>query len=321
MRASRLKVGTRGSALALAQARLVVERLKAAHPRLDFELVPIRTSGDRITSAAALRRGGKGLFVKEIEKALLARKVALAVHSMKDVPTELPAGLVIGAVLERGDPSDVFVGRTATPLGKLPPGSAVGTSSLRRQAILKSLYPHLRFVELKGNLDTRLEKLRRARSPLAGIVVAAAGLRRLYPQDGVTAQVLPREVVVPAAGQGALGVEVREGDEELRELLRAIHHEATAACVEAERELLRRLEGGCQVPLGAYAEPSDDGLLTLHACLAAPDGSRVLRASQTGTLEDPASVAEALETRLVSMGAREILAALRSGGRAPSARS
>ena len=319
MRGTRLKVGTRGSPLALAQTRLVVERLKAAHPRLDFDLVPIRTSGDRITSAAALRRGGTGLFVKEIEKALLARKVALAVHSMKDLPTELPEGLILGAVLERADPSDVFIGRTPVPLEKLPAGSAVGTSSLRRQAILKSLYPHLRFVEMKGNLDTRLEKLRRAQSSLAGIVVAAAGLRRLYPQDGIAAQVLPRDVVVPAAGQGALGVEVRAVDGELREILRAVHHEITAACVEAERELLRRLEGGCQVPLGAYAEPSDDGLLTLHACLAAPDGSRVLRASQTGTLEDPRSVAEALETRLVSMGAREILAALRprGGARAP----
>jgi hydroxymethylbilane synthase len=311
VRGSTVKVGTRGSPLALAQTQLVIKRLKEAHPKLNFVAVPIKTAGDRITSAAELRRAGKGLFVKEIERALLARKISMAVHSMKDMPSELPEGLAFGAILERGDPSDVFIGRNATPIEKLPPGSQVGTSSLRRVAILKSIFRHLVFVEMKGNLDTRLEKLRSPRSTLAGIVVAAAGVHRLYPNNGIVSQTLPRDRVVPAAGQGALAVEIRAADEEMREILQSLHHPVTAACVEAEREILRRLEGGCQVPLGVYAEPSDDGLFKLTACLASLDGARVIRESQTGTLEDPKSVAEALETVLVSRGAREILETLR----------
>jgi hydroxymethylbilane synthase len=239
---------------------------------------------------------------------------------MKDLPSELPVGLALGAVLEREDPSDVFIGRGGIPIEKLSAGAQVGTSSLRRQAILRSLFPRLRFVELRGNLDTRLEKLRHPRSPLAGIVVAGAGVRRLLGGNGVPAQVLPRETVVPAAGQGALAIEIREKDEAVRELIAPLHHVPTAACVEAERELLRRLEGGCQVPLGACAEASDDGLIRLTACLATLDGRRVIRESQTGTVEDPRSVAEALETILEARGAREILAALRPRASARSRR-
>ena len=311
MRGSTVKVGTRGSALALAQTRQVLKRLQEFHPKINFVVVPIKTAGDRITSAEELRRAGKGLFVKEIERALLSRKISIAVHSMKDLPSELPDGLVIGAVPERADASDVFIGRTAMPIEKLPPGSQIGTSSLRRQAILRSIFPHLRFVELKGNLDTRLEKLRAPRSPLSGIVVAAAGVRRLYPENGIPTQLLPRDQVVPAAGQGAIALEIRAADEEMRELLKPIHHDATAACVEAEREFQRRLEGGCQVPMGAHAEASDDGLIRLTACLASLDGRRLVRESQSGTVEDPKGVAEALETIVNSRGAQEILAEIR----------
>jgi hydroxymethylbilane synthase len=326
VKAGTIKVGTRGSALALAQANLVIRQLRQAHPKLDFVVVPIQTSGDRITSAAELRRAGKGLFVKEIERALLRRKIHMAVHSLKDLPSELPEGLAIGAVLERADASDVFIGRNAPAIEKLLPGAQVGTSSLRRQAILKSIFPHLKFVELRGNLDTRLEKLQAARNGLSGIVVAAAGVHRLYPDNGIPAQALPRERVVPAAGQGAIAIEIRGADENLRKVLQAVHHPATAACVEAERELQRRLEGGCQVPLGVHAEASDDGLLRLTACLARLDGSRLIRESQTGTIDDPRSIAEALETILVSRGARELLAefrpapARRGGASRPEAR-
>jgi len=320
VRGSTVKVGTRGSKLALAQTGIVLRRLQQIHPRLNFVAVPIRTAGDRITSAAELRNAGKGLFVKEIERALLARKIHMAVHSMKDLPSEIPPGLTIGAVLERGDPSDAFISRSGAPIEKLPPRSQVGTSSLRRRAILKAAFPQLTFVDLKGNLDTRLEKLRNPRSGMAGIVVAAAGIHRLYSQNGLPIQILPRAVVVPAAGQGALGIEVRETDDGIRKLLGPVHHEPTAACVEAERELLRRLEGGCRIPLGIYAEASDDGLIRLTACLANPDGSNLIRESQTGTLEDPRSVAEALETILNSRGAREILAPLRPRERRPGIR-
>src|SRR6185295_625485 len=230
---STVKVGTRGSALALAQTRQILARLQQFHPKLNFVIVPIKTAGDRITSAAALRKAGKGLFVKEIERALLARKISMAVHSMKDLPSELPEGLVLGAVPERADPSDVFIGRNATPIDKLPAGSQIATSSLRRQAILKSMFPHFTFVEMKGNLDTRLEKLRNPRSNLAGIIVAAAGVRRLYPENGIPSQSLPTDKVVPAAGQGALALEIRENDEDMQKILSVVHHPSTAVCVEA----------------------------------------------------------------------------------------
>jgi hydroxymethylbilane synthase len=311
VKGSTVKVGTRASPLALAQTEWVLKRLREIHPQFKFVAIPIKTSGDRISSAAELRKAGKGLFVKELERALLARKIGMAVHSMKDLPSELPAGLVLGAVLERADPSDVFIGRSIAAIEKLPKGAQIGTSSLRRQAILRSIFPHLKFVELKGNLDTRLEKLRGSRSSLAGIVVAAAGVRRLHGDNGVATQILPRDRVVPAAGQGAIGVEIRASDSQALRLLEPIHHPPTAACVEAERELLRRLEGGCQVPLGALAETAEEGLIRMTACLASLDGSKIIRESLTGTIEDPKGVAEALETILRTRGAREILDALR----------
>ena len=302
-----MKVGTRGSALALAQTNQIVARLRGLHPEVTFEIVVIKTRGDRIQTASQFRAAGKGLFVKEIEDALLRRTISLAVHSLKDMPSELPKGLVLGAVPARADASDVYIGRLNLGLDELPAGARIGTSSLRRQAILRSLYPRLRFVDLKGNLDTRLAKLRDRRGGLDGIIVAAAGLGRLHPEGGIAARPLPREKVVPAAGQGALALEVRENDAAMRALLAPVHDPATALCVTAERELQRRLEGGCQVPLGAYAELGDDGLLTLTACLATVDGRKVLLERQTGSAEDPAAIAAALETVLTSRGAREIL--------------
>jgi len=322
----KVKVGTRGSALALAQTNQIVTRLRELHPRVNFEVVPIKTKGDRITTASQFRAAGKGLFVKEIEDALLRRKVSLAIHSMKDLPSELPPGLVFGAIPARADASDVFIGRSDLPIEKLPPGARIGTSSLRRQAILRSLYPQLRFVDLKGNLDTRLAKLRDRKGGLDGIVVAAAGLGRLHPEGGIAARPLPRDRVVPAAGQGALALEIREADEAMRALLAPLHDPATALCIAAERELQRRLEGGCQVPLGAHAEIGEDGLLTLTACLATVDGRRVLLERQTGSVEDPGAIAAALETTLRSHGAREILdearpaVAKKVGRRAPARR-
>jgi hydroxymethylbilane synthase len=306
-----VKVGTRGSPLALAQTEQVVRRLRELHPSLRFVIVPLKTTGDRLQSASALRSAGKGLFVKEIERALLKRQISMAVHSMKDLPSELPEGLVIGAVPERADASDVFIGRNGEQIEALAAGSLIGTASLRRQAILASLYPRLRFADLKGNLDTRLEKLKGSRNGLAGIVVAMAGLRRLHGENGLPVQALPRSLVVPAAGQGALALEIRAADDAMRKVLAPLHHEATAVCVEAERELQRRLEGGCQVPLGAHAELGADGVLTLTACLATVDGRRLIRESQSGLADDPRSVAQALETVLVSRGAREILDTLR----------
>jgi hydroxymethylbilane synthase len=305
-----LRIGTRGSDLALVQARHVIAALQQAHPGLKAEIVVIRTTGDRIGDAEALRDAGKGVFVKEIERALLARRLDAAVHSLKDMPGELPEGLALGAILEREEAADAFVGRGMIPIEKLPPGSVIGTASLRRQALVQAAYPHVRLEDLRGNLDTRLEKLRHPKSHLAGIVVAAAGLRRLRGPTGVPHQLLPKDRVVPAAGQGALCVEIRANDARMKELLAPLHHERTAAEVAAERELLRRLEGGCRVPLGVHAEAGDDGLLRLTAALARPDGSDLVRGEATGMVESPEEAAEALETILRSRGAEEVLGSL-----------
>ena len=305
-----LKIGTRGSDLALAQTRWVISRLQASNPRVTAVPVVISTAGDRMRDTASLRAAGTGVFVKELEKALKARRIDAAVHSLKDMPTELPDGLEIAAILEREEPADAFVGRGTVPIEQLPRGSVVGTSSLRRQALLQAAYPHIRVQDLRGNLDTRLEKLRDPKSTLAGIVVAAAGLRRLRGPDGVHHQTLPKDRVVPAAGQGALAVEIRSKDVKTKALFAPLHDEKAAAETTAERELVRRLEGGCLAPLGAWAQASEDGLLRLMSAIARPDGSELIRADATGLVESPIEVAAALETILRSRGAEEILASL-----------
>lgn len=320
MKRTTLKVGTRGSALALAQTQHVVAALQAHHPGLKAVFVPIKTSGDRIDSAQALRKAGKGVFVKEIERALLARKIDCAVHSLKDVPADLPAGLELAAFLPREEAADAFVGRGPTPIEKLPANGLIGTASLRRQALMRAVYRHLEFEELRGNLDTRLEKLRAPRSRYAGIVVAAAGLRRLYGEKAPAHQLLPKTVIVPAPGQGTLVVEIRAAGNDLRGLLAAVDHAPTRAAALAERSLLRRLEGGCLVPLGAYAEVGDDGLLKMTAAIADLDGTKLVRESATGTADDPEGVAAALETLLRSKGAEDILARLQPGRRAKTER-
>ena len=295
----------------MAQAEIVAEGLSQAHPGRRFKIIPIKTTGDRITSITELRRAGKGVFVKEIERALLRRKIDIAVHSVKDLPSELPEDLCLGAILERGDPSDVFISNTGTSLEDLPPGSKVGTSSLRRQAFLKRLKPDLDLVEMKGNLDTRLEKLANPKSKLSGIIVAAAGLQRLHAGNGLHVQSLPHEHVLPAPGQGAIGIEMRARDEWVRKLIEPLNHVPTAACIEAEREILKRLEGGCQIPLGTHAVASDDDLIRVTVALSTLDGSKVISETQTGTVEDPRTVAEALEMILNGRGAREILESIR----------
>lgn len=305
-----LRIGTRGSELALAQTKLVIARLHELNPRVSAVPVVIATAGDRIQDAASLRKAGTGVFVKELEKALKARRIDAAVHSLKDMPTELPEGLEIAAILEREEAADAFVGKGTIPIEQLPRGSVVGTSSLRRQALLQAAYPHLRVEDLRGNLDSRLEKIRHPKSPWTGIVVAAAGLRRLRGANGVPHQILPKDRVVPAAGQGALAVEIRSKDERTKAIVAPLNDERTAAETAAERELVRRLEGGCQAPLGAWAQVGDDGLLRLMCALARPDGSELIRADATGLAESPLEVAAALETIMRSQGAEEILSSL-----------
>ncbi len=298
-----LRLGTRKSPLALWQAEYVRDRLAALHPGLRVELVTMTTEGDRLLDHSLAQVGGKGLFVKELEQALLAGRIDLAVHSMKDVTVTLPAGLHIAAVCERADPRDALVSPHCTDLAVLPPGARVGTSSLRRTCQLRARYPQLEVVPLRGNVNTRLKRLDEGR--FEAIVLATAGLERLGFADRIAARLDP-EVSLPAVGQGAIGVECRRDDVRTNALLAPLDHLPTRLCVSAERAFNAHLEGGCQVPIGAYAEWRD-GTLRLRGMVGEPDGSRVLRAELSG----PAAQAEALGRRLaetlLAEGARHIL--------------
>jgi hydroxymethylbilane synthase len=265
--------------------------------------VKIRTSGDTFVHGPLSRVGGKGLFIKEIEEALQDDQVDLAVHSMKDVPTEITAGLTIAAILERRDPSDALVSRHGKTLNALPTGARIGTSSLRRQAQLLHYRPDLRVVPLRGNLDTRLRKL--GTENLDAVVVAAAGMYRLGRQDEIT-EILPPELSLPAVGQGALGVEIREGDRKVHEVVAPLNHRPTSLAVAAERAFLARLGGGCQVPIAAYGRLDGDQLL-LTALVSRPDGSAMVRGERRGPSVDGCEIGIALAEDLLERGADRIL--------------
>jgi hydroxymethylbilane synthase len=294
-----LVIASRGSQLALWQARWVAAQLTAAGHPCRIEI--IKTTGDKITDVPLAKVGSKGLFTKEIEEALLDGRADLAVHSLKDLPTELPAGLVLAAVPEREDPRDAVVGRK---LADLPLGARVGTSSLRRAAQLRQLRPDLQVESVRGNLDTRLRKLDEGQYD--AILLAAAGLKRLGWGDRI-AEILPPEQMCPAVGQGALAIETRAGFEKVA----LLDHADTHTAVVAERAVLAALGGGCQVPIGAYATVAQ-GLVHVLAIVAAPDGSRVIRAEADGEAADAAHVGARLAADLLQRGAREILEAVYS---------
>jgi len=301
-----IRIATRKSALALWQAEYVKARLEQAHPGLQVSLVPMVSRGDKLLDAPLAKIGGKGLFVKELETALLENEADIAVHSMKDVPMEFPEGLGLYCICEREDPRDAFVSNAFDSLEALPAGSVVGTSSLRRQAQLLARRPDLKIQFLRGNVNTRLAKL--DAGEYDAIILAAAGLIRL----GFEARIRSRIAVadsLPAGGQGAVGIECRSADREIQALLAPLNHEATALRVGAERALNRRLNGGCQVPIACYAELEGDRLW-LRGLVGQPDGSLLLRAEDRA----PHSEAEALGTRvaeaLLAQGAQRILAAV-----------
>ena len=279
---SSLVIGTRGSPLALAQANQVRGRLAAAHA-LDADAITlevIRTTGDRIHDRPLTEAGGKGLFTKEIEEALIAGAIDLAVHSAKDMPTILPPGLRIAGVLEREDARDVFISRKAKTLGELPRGARVGTASLRRQALVKQLRPDLIVVPMRGNVETRLRKL--DAGEVDATVLALAGLKRLGLTDAATA-VLPIEEFVPAVGQGIIAMEARGDDERMLDLVLAISHAATAAALTAERAFLAVLEGSCRTPIAGYAAVAG-GQLAFRGLIAKPDGSEVIETQRHGAV-------------------------------------
>lgn len=302
-----LRIGTRASRLALWQAEWVQTRLQQLHPGLQVELVKIQTAGDRILDTPLAKIGGKGLFVKEIEEALLDGRVDLAVHSMKDVPTLLPPGLELRCITERADPRDCLVlADGLSSFAALPQGARIGTSSLRRRAQLLHRRPDLQISDLRGNVDTRLRKM--AEQGLDGIVLAAAGLKRLGYEDRIGACLEPEECL-PAIGQGALALECRSDDPATHALLAPLHHELTATAVAAERAFLARLEGGCQVPVAGYAQLLD-GRLELTGLVARIDGSEVLKDSLTCPPAEAAEAGAALADILLRCGADRILAEL-----------
>ena len=300
-----VRIGTRGSKLALWQAEWVKTRLAAVHPDLRVELIVIRTKGDIIQDVPLAQVGGKGLFVKEIEDAMLKGEIDLAVHSMKDMPAELPDGLVIGCIPEREQPWDVLIARDGEGLEALPQGAAVGTSSLRRGAQLRHLRPDLKIVPLRGNLDTRLRKLDDPAQGMDAIVLAAAGVRRLGLAERVT-ETLPPEIMLPAIGQGALCIETRRDDPRIADIVGRLEHPGTRCTVAGERALLKRLGGSCQIPVAGYAA-ADGDRLTIDGLVADLDGDPYIRERIDGTVDQAETLGRQLADRLLERGGRTIL--------------
>lgn len=301
----RVIIGSRGSALALVQTQLVIEKLSALFPKTEFVIVKIKTEGNRRLEKARERIGDKGVFTREIEEALLAGEIDLAVHSLKDLPTELPEGLIIEAILERSDPRDVLVSRGNLKLAQLPHHARLGTDSPRRKAQLLNHRRDLQMLSLRGNVETRLRKLNDGQYD--AIVLAAAGLLRLGLEKRVT-EYLTTDVMLPAPGQGALALETREDDRRTRGLVKQLDHAPTRAAIEAERAFLRRLGGGCRVPIAAYAQLAK-GQLQIEGLVASDDGARLLRDRLSGNPALPQEAGNQLGERLLAQGADEILGA------------
>ena len=299
-----LRIGTRGSLLALTQSEWVKAEIERHWPGCRVELRVIRTTGDKILDVPLAKVGGKGLFVKELEDALLDGSADLAVHSIKDVPAILPQGLEIGAIPKREDPRDVLISRNGEDLFGLPLRARLGTSSLRRAAQIRSLRPDLEIENLRGNLDTRLRKLQEGRYD--AIVLAAAGMHRMGWKERITTYLDPA-LFLPAIGQGALGIEIRDDDDEVRRLLEPLHDPDTTVAVQAERSLLKTLEGGCQVPIAGYARVLDGSRVELSGLVASIDGEQILRRTRSAPCEEAESLGRGLARELLDEGARRIL--------------
>jgi hydroxymethylbilane synthase len=298
-----LRIATRKSPLALWQAEYVKARLQEAHPGLEVELVAMSTRGDKILDAPLAKVGGKGLFVKELERCMLDGEADIAVHSMKDVPMEFPEGLGLSVICEREDPRDAFVSNKFSSLDELPKGAVVGTSSLRRQCQLMKNRPDLEVKWLRGNVQTRLSKM--DAGEYDAIILASAGLIRLEMEDRITERI-STDVSLPAGGQGAVGIECRMDDEATRALLKPLHDIPTATRVLAERAMNRHLEGGCQVPIACYAELQGEEIW-LRGLVGSPDGETILRHEVRGSADDPEGLGIEVAEELLNQGAKKIL--------------
>jgi hydroxymethylbilane synthase len=303
-----IKVGTRGSKLALWQANWVKSVLEEKFPPHTVELIIIKTRGDKILDVPLAKVGGKGLFVKEIEHALLTRRIDIAVHSMKDMPAEIPDGLCIGAIPERENPSDVFISRSGLGFDEIDSGSIIGTSSLRRGAQLRHARPDMVIQPLRGNLDTRLKKLETEN--LDAIVLAAAGVKRLNLEHKIT-EYLDPDIVLPAIGQGALCIEIRKDDPIVGPLVESLDHAPTRIVVKGERAFLNRLEGGCQVPIAGHGKISQDRFI-LTGRVAEVDGSQLIKAQMSGPMDSSEAIGIELAEELLAKGADKILKKLKS---------
>lgn len=301
-----IRIATRKSALALWQAEFVKAQLLAHHPELEVELVPMSTKGDKLLDTPLSKVGGKGLFVKELEVAMLEGRADIAVHSMKDVPMEFPEGLGLAVICEREDPLDAFVSNDYQHIEQLPAGAVIGTSSLRRQSQIQASFPSLRIKELRGNVNTRLSKL--DNREYDAIILASAGLIRLEMSNRISSR-LPSDVSLPAGGQGAVGIECRTGDQTILDLLAPLNHVGTSHCVLAERAVNRHLQGGCQVPIACFAELNPEGTaLYMRGLVGSIDGSTILRADIEGVVEQAEQLGVQLAEQLLAQGAKEILA-------------
>jgi hydroxymethylbilane synthase len=303
-------IGTRGSELALWQTNHVRSLLGTRFPDLTVDVQVIKTTGDKILDSPLAKIGDKGLFTKELEIALLEGKIDLAVHSCKDIPTEIPDGLIISAILEREDVRDVFIANSKNrniAFKNIPKNSAVATGSLRRKCQLLNNRPDLQIVDIRGNLNTRMKKL--DESDWAGMILAKAGVTRLGWSERIS-DVLPFEIMLPAVGQGALAIEIRKSDKRTEEILRTIHHAPTASAVIAERALLRHLEGGCQIPIGAYGLIQGNKI-RLEAVIGSLDGKQIIRGARTGSILSAEQIGIELAEELLSQGGKEILDKIR----------
>ncbi|NOQ64016.1 MAG: hydroxymethylbilane synthase [Methyloprofundus sp.] len=299
-----IKIATRQSPLALWQAEYVAERLQQAHPGIKTELVKMVTQGDKILDAPLAKIGGKGLFVKELEQGMLDGAADIAVHSMKDVPVEIPEGLHLAVILPREDPSDAFVSNHYKSLDELPENAKIGTSSLRRECQIAEHYPNMQILSLRGNVNTRLAKL--DAGEYDAIILASAGLKRLGFTHRIT-QSLSTDISLPAIGQGAVGIECRIDDEEINQLLTPLHDIESTIRVRAERAMNERLQGGCQVPIAGFAELQQDGQLFMRGLVGKPDGSVMYRAQRTGSVEQAEQIGFEIADELLANGAGDVL--------------
>ena len=298
-----IKIGTRGSPLALWQANWIKSCLEIEQEGLQVDLVTIKTSGDKIQDVSLAKIGGKGLFTKEIEEALITKDIDLAIHSMKDVPVKLPRGLNISVITEREDPRDALISKDGVKLADLPEGARIGTGSLRRQTQLLNYRPDFKIMPLRGNLETRLKKLET--EGLDAIILAVAGLKRLGMDDRISERIDP-DIMLPGIGQGAVGIELRLFDTFSMLMTMPLDHELSHTAVLAERAFLRKLEGGCQVPIAGYAT-INDGTLTLKGLVASLDGKKIIKAEKSGPTQDAGIIGNSLGEEILQMGAGKIL--------------